>query len=101
LWLGLEKDEKNWLEMHIDEEKDGAISIYAETVNYFIFAFNSYLVYPFCIYNSYMKNNLHSMKINHIAGHLFVGPLMVYQDLRFLIPLEKYKIIYYFLRVLI
>lgn len=32
LWLGLERDEKDWLQMHIDEELNGAISIFAETV---------------------------------------------------------------------
>lgn len=32
LWLGLEKDEKDWLLTHIDEGVNGAISIYAETV---------------------------------------------------------------------
>ncbi len=32
LWLGLEKEEKDWILMHRDEETNGAISIYAETV---------------------------------------------------------------------
>ena len=32
LWFGFEKDERNWLESHIDEQINGAISIYAETV---------------------------------------------------------------------
>jgi hypothetical protein len=32
LWLGLEKDEKDWIQAHIDENVNGAISIYAETV---------------------------------------------------------------------
>lgn len=32
LWLGLEKDEKDWLLTHIDENVNGAVSIYAETV---------------------------------------------------------------------
>jgi hypothetical protein len=32
LWLGFEKDENDWLQMHIDEETNGAISIFAETV---------------------------------------------------------------------
>ena len=32
LWLGLEKYEKDWLQAHIDEETNGAISIFAETV---------------------------------------------------------------------
>ncbi|CAF0722705.1 unnamed protein product [Brachionus calyciflorus] len=31
LWLGLERDEKDWIETHINEEIDGAICIYAET----------------------------------------------------------------------
>jgi hypothetical protein len=33
LWLGFEKDEKDWLQMHIDETFNGAISIFAETVS--------------------------------------------------------------------
>lgn len=38
LWLGLEKEEKDWIQMHNNEDVNGAISIYAETVllNYFI-----------------------------------------------------------------
>lgn len=32
LWLGLERDEKDWLLTHIDESLNGAVSIYAETV---------------------------------------------------------------------
>lgn len=32
LWLGLEKEEKDWVLMHSNEDKNGAISIYAETV---------------------------------------------------------------------
>lgn len=34
LWMGLEKDEKDWLLTHIDESVNGAISVYAETVSF-------------------------------------------------------------------
>lgn len=32
LWLGLEIDEKDWIQTHIDDEINGAICTYAETV---------------------------------------------------------------------
>ena len=36
-WLGLEKDEKEWLNVHSNPESTGAVSIFAETVPYISF----------------------------------------------------------------
>ncbi len=32
LWFGFEKDEKDWIQIHGNEETEGAVSTYAETV---------------------------------------------------------------------
>ena len=32
LWLGLEKNENDWIQQHLNEDLDGAVSIFAETV---------------------------------------------------------------------
>lgn len=31
MWLGLEKEEKEWVKLHEDEDTNGALSIFAET----------------------------------------------------------------------
>lgn len=33
LWFGHEKEETDWLQPHLNEEKHGALLIYAETVS--------------------------------------------------------------------
>ena len=37
LWFGLEKEETDWLQPHFNEEKHGALLIYAETVIFWLY----------------------------------------------------------------